>query len=80
MPQVTNFPGSGIRLSRGCFIFCGTGDPNASTQPDVGGANVGSIFLRQDGPDASHVLYVCTTSGTPATNTSSATTSVWTPK
>jgi hypothetical protein len=80
VPQVTGFPGSGIRLSKSCFIFCGFGDPNTSTQVDVQNANVGSLYLRQDGPDTTHCLYVCTTSGTAKTVSQNGVPSVWTAK
>jgi hypothetical protein len=45
-------------------LMVGTGDPNASATDNVNGdlasCAVGSLFLRNDGPDATHCLYVKT--------------------
>jgi hypothetical protein len=77
----------GIRLATGMAILYGSGDPN-NAQPDsaqqflkdINQAGVGSLYLRQDAPDATHALYVCTTAGVPATPTTAAVLAVWTPK
>ncbi len=76
MPQVIS--PSGILLGNGTYVFTGEGDPNANPAVDVVAAGVGSLFLRTDGPDSVHVLYVCTSRGTdPASGESI---SVWTAK
>jgi hypothetical protein len=62
------------------LILCGFGDPNSSAQVDVQNAGVGSLFLRQDAPDTTHALYVCTTTGIPKTVTDNGTPAVWTAK
>jgi hypothetical protein len=80
MAQVVGFPGGGFKLSKGISIFTGTGDPNNSTTKDVQQAQIGSLYLRVDGPDATHILYVCSVSAIRQSPTQSATNSVWTPK
>jgi hypothetical protein len=78
MPQPVGFPDNGLALGKSLYILAGTGDPAASTTPDVQSAAIGSIYLRRDAPDASHALYVCTSRGTDPT--SGASISVWTAK
>ncbi len=56
MPQVVR--PNGLFLGSGVFIFAGAGDPAERTGDDTVGAADGSIYLRQDPPDANHVLYV----------------------
>lgn len=80
MPQITGYPGSGIRLSKSVLILCGFGDPNNSAQVDVNNAGVGSLFLRQDAPDTAHALYVCTTAGVPQTVAQNGVPAIWTAK
>jgi hypothetical protein len=80
MPQITGYPGAGIRLSKSVLILTGSGDPNSSTQVDVMNAGVGSLFLRQDAPDTTHALYVCTAAGIPTTVSQNGTPAVWTAK
>jgi hypothetical protein len=80
MPQITGYPGAGIRLSKSVLILCGFGDPNTSAQVDVQNAGVGSLFLRQDAPDTTHCLYVATTAGIPTTVSQNGTPAVWTAK
>jgi hypothetical protein len=50
-------------------ILAGTGDPNTvatdSSAGDLASAAVGSLFLRNDGPDATHCHYVKTALGVP---------------
>jgi len=56
--------------SAGVYIFRGSGDPNARTDfganAGAGGSipqasiSIGSLFLRTDGPDATHCFYVKT--------------------
>ena len=50
-------------------LMIGVGDPNSSSTDNITGdlasCGVGSLYLRNDGPDATHCLYVKT--GQPAT-------------
>ncbi len=80
MSQVTNFPSGGLRLTKSCLILCGLGDPNSSAQVDVQNAGIGSLFLRQDAPDSSNALYICSTAGIPKTVTENGTPAIWTAK
>ncbi len=80
MPQPTGFPGGGLRLSSGCAIFSGVGDPNTSTTPDVIAAGLGSLFLRTDAPSSVTALYVCTTAGIKPTPTQAQVAAAWTAK
>lgn len=82
--QIITPPLSGIDLGFSATnntrmrILVGAGDPNSSTTDssagDLASSAVGSLFLRNDGPDSTHCLYVktalSTTGGTGA----------WTPK
>jgi len=66
MPQVI----AGIQLGPNIYIFRESGDPNASADPLVQNAGIGSLYLQLDGADSDHVLWVCTavaTGITPAT-------------
>jgi hypothetical protein len=60
MPQIV----PGLALGLNVFILRGPGDPNiSSTLPPTSEVNtvaVGSLWLRTDGPDSGHVLYVKT--------------------
>jgi hypothetical protein len=60
-------------------ILSGVGDPNSSSTDssasDLANAAIGSLYLRQDGPDSTHCLYVKTAIATPA-----ALTGTWTGK
>jgi hypothetical protein len=60
MSQPTGYPGGGVRLSKECVILSGAGSPNASTTPDVAGAQQGSLFLQTDVAG----IYLCTASAT----------------
>jgi hypothetical protein len=80
MPEVIGWPGSGQRLSRNVLILVGKGDPNSSATVDVQNAGVGSLYLRTDGPDTTHCLYVCTTAGIPKTVTANGVPATWTAK
>lgn len=62
MPQITGWPGAGARLSSKVLILTGSGDPNTSSTPDVQNAQIGSLYLRDDGPDANSILYICSVS------------------
>jgi hypothetical protein len=70
MPQVIVPPLSGIDLGFAAAsntrvkLVVGTGDPNVAATDDANGdlasSAVGSLYLRNDGPDATHCLYVKT--------------------
>jgi len=56
---------TGIALGKGILVLSGPGDPNnfndaADFNPGVNSCGVGSLFLRTDGPDATHCFYVKT--------------------
>lgn len=84
MPQVITPPLAGLDLGFASGnlrvkILVGTGDPNVvatdSTGGDIAGAALASLYLRLDGPDSTHFLYVKTglaTGNNPA--------GMWTPK
>jgi hypothetical protein len=74
------FPGGGIRLTKSVAVLVGSGDPNLSTQKDVAGAGVGSLFLRTDAPTSVTCLYVCVTAGIKRTPTINPVNAVWTAK
>jgi hypothetical protein len=42
--------------------FCGSGDPNAASDPDgtLAASALGSVYSRVDGPDSTHCFYVKT--------------------
>lgn len=80
MAAPVGYPGGGLRLTSSVLILAGVGDPNTSATLDVQNAGVGSLFLREDAPDANHALYICTTAGIPATGPQSAVPAVWTAK
>jgi hypothetical protein len=73
MPQVIAPPISGIDLgfagSTGgrVRLLVGTGDPNVSatdnSNGDIASAAIGSLFLRNDGPDSTHCHYIKTALG-----------------
>lgn len=78
MPQVITPPLGGHMLGINpnggqMKILFGTGDPNAaatdSSAGDIASAGVGSLYLRMDGPDATHCHYVKTSysAGAPGT-------------
>jgi hypothetical protein len=72
MPQIVGTPPiTGHQIAEGpnrvgqISILTGAGDPNTisdfdGSRPGVVSAAVGSLFLRQDAPDATHALYVKT--------------------
>jgi hypothetical protein len=81
MSQITQ----GIQLSYGLGIYYGVGDPNVEAAPSappfvkqINNAAVGSLYLRTDGPDSTHCLYVCT--GTQQMAASGDTIAQWTAK
>jgi len=80
MTTNVGYPGGGVRLSKGISILTGVGDPNASGTRDVQQAQIGSLYLRVDGPDATHILYVCSVSAIRQSPSQTAANAAWTPK
>lgn len=72
MPQTVQPPVGGLQIAQGAngpvFLFAGYGSPNLSTATSqVQTASQGSLYCQIDGADTTHTLWVCTTSGVPAT-------------
>lgn len=80
MPQVIAPPVGGIQLGPSIFVFFGAGSPNSQASVQVQTAAVGSLYMQTDGADTTHVLWVCTTSGVPASQGIPVVPSVWTNK
>jgi hypothetical protein len=84
MAQVIAPPIAGLTLCAGpngpVKILSGYGSPNSQPSADVQLASQGSLYLQIDGASTTTTLWVCTTSGVPATTTAAQTTSVWTSK
>jgi len=55
MSEVIGYPGGGLRLTSTVGIFCGFGNPNQSSTPDVARAGIASLFLMQDNGS----LFIC---------------------
>jgi hypothetical protein len=74
MPQIISPPLAGHDLgfasgNTRIRILAGAGDPNVSGTDnptgDIASSAVGSLYLRNDGPDSTHCHYVKTALGVP---------------